>query len=131
MDITNIVAIIGVILVALCGFCIQRVSSYLKKCMTKEQLEELYELVQIGVKAAEQLYQSGQLAKSYRTRYVYAYLEEYGITFDEEVVKNMIESAVLELPKILQAEALTTTEEETGETAEETSTTEGDEQSPD
>lgn len=75
---------------------------YLKSKYTKSQLDYAIEWVKIAVQAAEMIFpeeKQGELKK----KYVIDFLSEHNMHFDEKVVNNLIESAVLELNEQLYA----------------------------
>jgi len=101
----NITQLILIVLTFIFGvmayFVGQYLVPFLKEKLTAAQRKDLYNVVSIGVSAAEQLFKSGAIAKNERIAQVKRYLESNGITYDDAVVNNMIEAAVLQLPKTL------------------------------
>lgn len=97
-NITGIVlAIIGLIGAVLTGWLIPLINQKL----TAEQRKNLYTIVEIACKAADQLAKNGVLDKQYRHDHVIQFLNKNGITYDVEEVNEMIESIVLTLPPLL------------------------------
>ena len=92
IDYTDLIqAIIALLSAVITGFLIP----CLKKKLTEQRLEELKKWVEVGVKAAEQLYGSktGQQKKDY----VLAFLLSKGIVFNVEEVTALIESEVYKI----------------------------------
>lgn len=92
MDYTQIIsAVIALISALVSAFLIP----WLKTKIDADKLQTLRTYVEIGVKAAEQLYDEthGPAKKAYVLRF----LAEKGITFDSKVVDKLIEAAVLQL----------------------------------
>ena len=92
IDYTDLIqAIIALLSAVITGFLIP----CLKKKFTEQRLEELKKWVEVGVKAAEQLYGSktGQQKKDY----VVAFLLSKGIVFNVEEVTALIESEVYKI----------------------------------
>lgn len=92
MDYTQIIsAVIALISALISAFLIP----WLKTKIDADKLQTIRAYVEIGVKAAEQLYDAtdGQAKKAYVLRF----LAEKGITFDSEVIDKLIEAAVLQL----------------------------------
>ena len=86
-----VVALIGVIIT-----CI--VIPYVRSKTTAQQREELNAWIKIAVAAAEQLYQGSGRGEE-KKEYVLNWLEEHGLTVDEEKIDALIEAAVYELTK--------------------------------
>lgn len=101
----NITQLILIVLTFIFGVFAYYTKKYLvpfiNEKLTAAQRKDLYNVIRIGVAAAEQLYKSGAIAKNERIAQVKRNLEANGITYDDAVVNNMIEAAVLELPKTL------------------------------
>lgn len=92
MDYTQIIsAVIALISALISAFLIP----WLKTKIDADKLQTIRTYVEIGVKAAEQLYDAtdGPAKKAY----VLSFLAEKGITFDSEVIDKLIEAAVLQL----------------------------------
>ena len=92
MDYTQIIsAVIALISALVSAFLIP----WLKTKIDADKLQTIRTYVEIGVKAAEQLYDAtdGTAKKAY----VLSFLAEKGITFDSEVIDKLIEAAVLQL----------------------------------
>lgn len=97
-NITGIVlAIIGLIGAVLTGWLIP----FINQKLTGEQRKNLYVIVEIACKAADQLVKNGVLDKQYRHEHVINFLNKNGITYDVDEVNEMIESIVLTLPPLL------------------------------
>lgn len=97
-NITGIVlAVIGLIGAVLTGYLIPLICQKL----TAQQCANLYNIVEIACKAADQLVKNGVLDKQYRHEHVIEFLNKNGITYDVEQVNEMIESIVLSLPPLL------------------------------
>lgn len=91
-DVTSIVRA----LIALCAvFITAIVIPYIKVKYSNEDIAEFMAWVEIGVKAAEQLY--NQTDGSAKKAYVLEFLSSKGYRVDDVEVENAIESAVLEL----------------------------------
>lgn len=96
MDITEIVKIIFWLIVsAVSVFAIP----YIKSKMTKEQMDDFLKWVEIGVMAAEQLFDSvdGKAKKEH----VLQFLLSKGYTVDSAVIDAAVEAAVLRLHREL------------------------------
>ena len=105
-NITNlIVAIIGIVGTILTAVVIPLI----REKLSNEQRENLYNIVMIACKAADQLAKTGVLDKAARHEHVIAFLESKGITYDVDEVNEMIESIVLELPPLIKEEKKETT----------------------
>lgn len=105
IDITPLILFACTIIFGMIAYYIKKyVVPFLEEKLTGEQRENLYKAVVVGVKAAEQLYKNGSIAKNERLAQVKRFLNANHITYDETVVNNMIESAVRELPKTLKKE---------------------------
>lgn len=92
MDYTQIIsAVIALISALISAFLIP----WIKTKIDADKLQTIRAYVEIGVKAAEQLYDAtdGQAKKAY----VLSFLAEKGITFDSEVIDKLIEASVLQL----------------------------------
>ena len=92
--ITAVIALVGAIIT--CWLI-----PYLKSKTTSEQRRNLYDIVTIACRCADQLVKNGVLDKQYRHDHVINYLNSIGITYDVEEVNEMIESVVLSLPPLL------------------------------
>lgn len=92
MDYTNIIAaIITLVTTLLSAFLIP----YIKSKYSEAQIKKWQSIVDIGVAAAEQLYNTEQAQE--KKTYVLKYLYEKGIKLDADTIENMIESSVLHL----------------------------------
>ena len=92
MDYTQIIsAVIALISALVSAFLIP----WLKTKIDADKLQTLRTYVEIGVKAAEQLYTAAEGDK--KKAYVISFLAGKGIKFDVEIVDKLIESAVLQL----------------------------------
>ena len=69
----------------------------LKKKLGSEKLDEAVEWIKIAVQAAEMIWQNLPSSGEEKKNYVLEFLNSKGLTFDENEVDAMIESAVLEL----------------------------------
>lgn len=97
MDITTIIeAVIALIFAILTVVVIP----YLKGKMTAEGFHEMVRVVGILVHAAEQIFGSGKGAE--KKQYVLEALRGYGYNFDEKILSDLIESAVLDMNKELK-----------------------------
>lgn len=89
IDITEILSIIVYLAVAI-------VSAFLvpaiKSNLSGQEMTELLKWVDIGVAAAEQLYESTQ--GTAKKKYVLGFLESKGYTVDENNLNEMVEAAV-------------------------------------
>ena len=68
---------------------------YIKSKTTENQRKTLVEWIKIAVKAAEQIYGSGKGIE--KKAYVINYLNDKGITLDEQSIEVAIEAAVNEI----------------------------------
>lgn len=92
MDYTNIIAaIITLVTTLLSAFLIP----YIKSKYSEAQIKKWQGIVDVGVAAAEQLYNTEQAQE--KKTYVLKYLYEKGIKLDADTIENMIESSVLHL----------------------------------
>lgn len=92
MDYTQIIsAVIALISALVSAFLIP----WLKTKIDADKLQTLRTYVEIGVKAAEQLYTAAEGDK--KKAYVISFLAGKGIKFDVEIVDKLIEAAVLQL----------------------------------
>ena len=92
MDYTQIIsAVIALISALVSAFLIP----WLKTKIDADKLQTLRTYVEIGVKAAEQLYTATDGAA--KKLYVVNFLAEKGIQFDVETIDKLIEAAVLQL----------------------------------
>lgn len=92
MDYTQIIsAVIALISALVSAFLIP----WLKTKIDADKLQTIKTYVEIGVKAAEQLYAAtdGEEKKAY----VINFLAEHGIRFDVSTIDQLIEAAVLQL----------------------------------
>ena len=92
MDYTQIIsAVIALISALVSAFLIP----WIKTKIDADKLQTLRTYVEIGVKAAEQLYTAAEGDK--KKAYVISFLAGKGIKFDVEIVDKLIEAAVLQL----------------------------------
>ena len=92
MDYTQIIsAVIALISALVSAFLIP----WLKMKIDADKLQTVRAYVEIGVKAAEQLYTAAEGDK--KKAYVISFLAGKGIKFDVETVDKLIEAAVLQL----------------------------------
>lgn len=99
-DITPLMLFLVAAVIAGATFLIRKyIKPFVESQMTYEERKNLYDAVVIGVAAAEQLCKTGVIKKDERIDHVFEFLEENGITYDRKVVSDMIEAAVLDLPK--------------------------------
>ena len=98
IDLTNLaIAALTVIF----GIISCYVIPYLKEKYSKEQLEKACSWAKIAVGAAEQLAKSGIIDPADRKYYAMQVLESKNMKLDIEQLNDIVESYVLELPKIL------------------------------
>ena len=92
MDYTQIIAaVIALISALVSAFLIP----WIKTKIDADKLQTVQAYVEIGVKAAEQLYAASEGDK--KKAYVISFLAGKGIKFDVETVDKLIEAAVLQL----------------------------------
>ena len=92
MDYTQIIsAVIALISALVSAFLIP----WIKTKIDADKLQTIRAYVEIGVKAADQLYDATDVPE--KKAYVLSFLAEKGITFDSEVVDKLIEATVLQL----------------------------------
>lgn len=92
MDYTDIIkAVITLITAIVSAFLVP----YIKSKYSEAQLKKWQSIVDIGVSAAEQLYNTDQAQE--KKTYVLKYLYEKGIKLDAETIENLIEASVLHL----------------------------------
>ena len=96
MSSVDITPVIQAIIVLISTVITIFVIPWIKSKYTQAQLENVKAWVKIAVQAAEMLFpkeKQGELKK----KYVIDFLAQKNMHFDEEVINNLIESAVLEL----------------------------------
>ena len=94
----NLLSIMSVIVVLLISIVLVKyVIPILKKNFTVEEWDELCRLTEAGVKAAEQLYKSGQLLKDKKKDYVFEYLRDHSASMRYDDMDALIESFVYDL----------------------------------
>ena len=76
---------------------------WIKTKLSAEDLNEIMKWVKIAVYAAEMIYKEAGMGAAKKT-YVVEYLNGLGVKYDEDKIDGMIESAVLELKKELEAQ---------------------------
>lgn len=86
-----VVALIGVIIT-----CI--VIPYIRSKTTAQEREEINAWIKIAVTAAEQIYKGSGRGEE-KKQYVLDWLEDHGMTVDEDKIDALIEAAVYELTK--------------------------------
>lgn len=92
MDYTQIIsAVIALISALISAFLIP----WIKTKIDADKLQTVRAYVEIGIKAAEQLYTASEGDK--KKAYVISFLAGKGIKFDVETVDKLIEAAVLQL----------------------------------
>ena len=70
---------------------------WIKSKTTAQQRDNIYFLVNMACRAAEQKYKSGEGQK--KKQYVLEFLHERELTVDEDELEQMIEAIVLEINK--------------------------------
>ena len=70
---------------------------WIKSKTTAQQRDNIYFLVSMACRAAEQKYKSGEGQK--KKQYVLEFLHERELTIDEDELEQMIEAIVLEINK--------------------------------
>lgn len=100
IDLTEVVsAIITLILAVITTFLIP----YIKTKIEANKFEKIKSWVKVAVRAAEQIYKgTGRGAE--KKEYVMSFLQSKGLAVDMDSIENMIEAAVLELNKAVEAE---------------------------
>ena len=99
IDLTPVVnAVIALVAALITAFVIP----WIKSKIDAEKLAKIKEWVTIAVQAAEQIY-TGSGRGTEKKEYVLEFLQSKGYTLDTEKIDNMIEAAVYELPKALEA----------------------------
>ena len=92
-DITPIIKCIITLVFLLCGaFAVP----YLKARVSAEKLAKAMKYVSIAVQAAEQIITTAGMGSA-KKKFVRDWLELQGITYDDDMIDTMIESAVYEL----------------------------------
>lgn len=71
---------------------------WLKSKVSSEDMAEIMKWVKIAVQAAEMIYKESGMGRA-KKNYVINFLNQMNITYDEEKIDALIESAVLELKK--------------------------------
>ncbi len=96
IDLTPVIqALITLISAFITLFILPKLTLYLKKKLSAEQLSVLREWVKIAVSAAEQLY--GSKTGQQKKEYVVSFLLSKGIVIDIDEVTALIESEVYKL----------------------------------
>ena len=99
IDVTPIVqAVVALIAALITAFVIP----WIKQKISKEKLEKVAMWVEIAVEAAEQLY-AGSGRGAEKKAYVVEFLNTKGYTLDPDSLDNLIEAAVFNLPKYIEA----------------------------
>lgn len=93
IDITNLLKIAVDLIFLLISLY---VIPWLKEKKDNEEWQKKYRYVEIGVKAAEQIYKESGMGK-FKKDYVWKFLASKGYSVNEAELDNMIESAVLNL----------------------------------
>ncbi|GEM_PF-1659936 len=88
-----IVALIGLLGAIITGVVVP----YIRTKTTKEQRDNLYNIIKIAVQAADQLLKLTDPTGENRKQYVLNYLNNIGLKVNSEDLETMIESAVNEL----------------------------------
>ena len=99
MDYTKIIEAIITLLVAVITIF---VIPYIKSRLSADELAEILKWVKIAVEAAEMIYKESGMGKE-KKKFVETFLTEHGIKVDIEQLDALIESAVLELKKEIEA----------------------------
>lgn len=96
MDITEIIkAVIGLLVAVTTTVIAPTVRVYLASKVEREKLDKWRQYVEIAVAAAEQTIPKSKAQE--KKEFVFAWLYERGIEFDEDAVDSMIEAAVIRL----------------------------------
>ncbi len=96
IDLTPIIeAVIMLISAFITLFILPKITQFLKKRLSTEQMNTLREWVKIAITAAEQLY--GSKTGQQKKEYVVSFLLSKGIVFDVDDVTALIESEVYKL----------------------------------
>lgn len=74
---------------------------WIKEKLGLEKLTKAQKWVTIAVKAAEQLAIAGKIEKEKKKEHVIKFLEKKGFKLDLDLIEELIEAAVLELPYLL------------------------------
>lgn len=91
----NVTEIFNAFIALVCTIMMSVVVPYIKKRYNNAELDNFLAWVKIAVRAAEQLY--AQTDGEAKKQYVFDFLNEKGVYFDELEVDNAIEAAVIEL----------------------------------
>lgn len=86
--------VLGIIGVVITSFLIP----LLKKKIDAEEITKILTLIDIAVKAAEQIYREAGQGK-FKKEYVRKYLKEHGINLSQKDLDAMVESSVFEMNK--------------------------------
>lgn len=98
IDITSVaVAVITLLVTIMTVFVIP----VLRAKFSDEQLLKIQTWVNIAVGAAEQLYQGTDMGAT-KKQFVLTALSQHGFTIDPDLLDQMIEAAVNELPKVFE-----------------------------
>ena len=89
--------IVTVILALVVGFVIP----WIRSNISAKDFAEIVKWVKIAVQAAEMIFAESGMGKK-KKKYVVDFLHSHGITYDEEQIDALIESAVLELKKEIE-----------------------------
>lgn len=97
IDITEIiVALIGIIVAIVTRYLIP----YIKAKIDESKLDNIIFWVEIAVEAAEKIYKESGMGKQ-KKEFVIEFLNEHGITLDDQQIDVMIEAAVLQMQNAL------------------------------
>ena len=96
MNTIDITPIINAVITVLAAVISVYLIPWIKSKTTAAQRAELVAWAKIGVLAADQLY-TGQGRGPEKKQYVLDFLEDKGLTLDEESINNAIEAAVKQL----------------------------------
>lgn len=104
MQVTDITPIIVALIGLLSTIITVVLIPYIRAKTTAEQRVKAYEWAKIGVEAAEMIFkEKGMGAEKFE--YVERFLESKGIVLDKEILKVVIESAVLQLKQATEDSA--------------------------
>lgn len=98
----NITPIVEAVVALIAALITAFVIPWIKQKISKEKLEKITMWVEIAVEAAEQFY-TGSGRGAEKKAYVVEFLNTKGYTLDPESLDNLIEAAVFNLPKYLEA----------------------------
>lgn len=102
IDITQIVVLIILILFAIISkFLVPMIRDFINANISAKDREKILFWTDIAVRAAEQLAKAGKIERDERKQHVIDFLKEHNITVDMDVIKEVMEACVNDLPPMV------------------------------